>query len=66
MKSGTVCPDPCGPPSEERGGTDDGDKPGVRNGGPGLRDVESMPIAHSYNHLLSTIADYHTSLVLGH
>ena len=34
MKSGSGCPDPCGPPSEERGGTDDGDKPRVRNGGP--------------------------------
>ena len=33
MKSGSGCPDPCGPPSEERGGTDGGDKPGVRNGG---------------------------------
>ena len=33
MKSGSGCPDPCGPPSEERGGADDRDKPRVRNGG---------------------------------
>ena len=33
MKSGSGCPDPCGPPSEERGGTDEGDKPRGKNGG---------------------------------
>jgi hypothetical protein len=65
MKSGSGCPDPCGPPSDERGGTHEGDKPKGDKRGPGLRDVESTSIAHSYNHLLYTIADYHTSLVLG-
>ena len=33
MKSGSGCPDPYGPPSEEREATHEGDKPRVTNGG---------------------------------
>ena len=33
MKSGSGCPDPYGPPSEERGAAHEGDTPRVTNGG---------------------------------
>ena len=40
MKSGSGCPDPCGPPSEERGSAMVEGGSGAANGGRDLRAVE--------------------------